>query len=376
MTVEARFDSLRRQLSDGALDAFIVHRNSDLRWLTGLSGMFDDENAHFALITDKVALFHTDSRYINAFEARRAAGEASGWTFSAEAEKHVSFLARKLKEIFGISRKLRIGIEADISLSSFRELTKAFEEASLSFELVEAADLILKLRGVKDLSEIACCKHAQGITDTAFSHMCGWMREGMTEAEIALELDFTLRRLGACALAFPSIIASGENGASPHSLPGSKRIVKGDMIVMDFGAKYDDYCSDMTRTVCVGEPSKHQREVFDVVLTAQTAAEKALSRGAIASDIHTIAAKIIENAGYGAYFGHGLGHGVGIDIHELPILNPFSDIMLESGSIVTVEPGIYLPREFGVRIEDFGVVTDDGFEVFTASSHELFIIES
>ena len=217
-------------------------------------------------------------------------------------------------------------------------------------------------------------RHAQTITDAAFDHICGFIKPGLTEQQIRVELENFMLNNGADALSFGSIIAAGPNGANPHAQPGQYVVKKGDMIVMDYGAGYHDYHSDMTRTVCVGEPTEEQRRVYDVVREAHEACAAAAKPGCIGTDIMALAEKVIGDAGYGDYFKHGLGHGVGIQIHENPNFNRRWNRPVPEGSVITIEPGIYLPGNFGVRLEDFGLMTADGFEPFTASTHELVCI--
>ena len=230
---------------------------------------------------------------------------------------------------------------------------------------------IAELRIVKDPAEIELMKHAQSITDKAFLHICKYIKPGLTEQQIRAELENYMLSNGADALSFDSIIASGPNGANPHAQPGERVVQTGDMIVMDYGAGYLDYHSDMTRTVVVGAPSEEQQHVFDVVRKANETCAAAIHAGVTGSDIHNLAVKVISEAGYGEYFGHGLGHGVGVEIHERPFFNPRWNKVIAAGSVVTDEPGIYLPGKFGIRLEDFGVVTEDGYDVFTQSTHDL-----
>ena len=370
--MQHRLKRLRTYLAEHELDAILVRDDSDLFWLTGLAGPFDGEAAHLACITSQSATLHTDSRYINAFEARAA--ECPGWVFTTEPTRGSVFAAASCKTINPRAETLRVGVDDRIPLAYFRALEKAFLEADLVVELVETSGVIVGLRAMKDDDEITALKRAQAVTDAAFTHICEFMERGMTEAEVALELEFYMRKLGAEALAFPSIVAAGENGASPHAQPGDRVLKDGDMVVMDFGARVGGYCSDMTRMVCFGRPSAEQQRVHETVLKAQRAAESAIRAGVLSDAIHNLAAKVIEDAGYGGFFGHALGHGVGIDVHENPVLSPFSATILSPGSVVTVEPGIYLPGRFGVRIEDFGVVTEDGYSVFTESDHSLVVL--
>ena len=196
----------------------------------------------------------------------------------------------------------------------------------------------------------------------------------MTEKELALKLEFDMLTHGATGLAFSTIVAAGANGSLPHAVPGDYKVRLGDMITFDFGAKYNGYCADMTRTVALGQPSDEMRKVYQTVLTAQQTARDAVMAGKCCKDIDAIARDYIYSHGYEGRFGHGLGHSVGIDIHEEPVLAPRNERPLAADNVVTVEPGIYLPGKFGMRLEDFGVVTETGFEVFTKSTHEAVII--
>ena len=215
---------------------------------------------------------------------------------------------------------------------------------------------------------------AQAITDAAFAHIIQFMKPGMTEREVQFELDSFMLRHGAEGLAFSSIVASGENGADPHAIPSNKRLEAGQCVVLDFGAKAQGYCSDMTRTVFLGEPSGRMAGAWQVLRAANEEAERAIKPGVTGREIHELAERVLEEGGFGGCMGHGLGHGVGLDIHELPTLNTRNEQPLVAGNVVTVEPGIYLPGEFGMRLEDFGVVTDAGYDVFTQSTHEMVVV--
>ena len=217
-------------------------------------------------------------------------------------------------------------------------------------------------------------RRAQAITDAAFAHMLEFIKPGLTEKEIKLELENYMYAQGADGLAFGTIVASGPNTANPHAIPSDRVVEKGDFVLMDYGARFGDYDSDMTRTVVLGEPTEEQRKIYDLVQRTHEECVRAIHGGVDGKDIHELSVKIISDAGYGDYYGHGLGHGVGIDIHELPNFGRRSNVV-EAGAVITVEPGVYLPGVGGVRLEDYGVVTDDGFEPFTTSPHDLQIID-
>jgi len=226
-------------------------------------------------------------------------------------------------------------------------------------------------RRFKDAQEIACIEAAQAITDDGFSYILSHIGAGRTERDIALDLEMYMRRQGAKGLSFDIIAASGENGALPHAVPTDRVLQKGDLITLDFGVKVGGYCSDMTRTVAIGAVSDEQRQVYDIVLGAQRACLAGIRAGLSGMKADALARSVIEQAGYGAAFGHSTGHGVGIDIHERPTLSPRADCVLGVGDVVTVEPGIYLEGRFGVRIEDMVLITESGCRNFTKSEKQL-----
>ena len=215
---------------------------------------------------------------------------------------------------------------------------------------------------------------ASAMGDTCFTHILGYIREGMTELEIAGEIEATLRKLGSSALAFPTICVSGVNSTKPHGEPSEKRIEAGDFLTMDFGAVVDGYCGDMTRTVAIGCVSDEQRTVYEVVLRAQEAALAACKTGVRCFDVDKTARDIISEAGYGEFFVHGTGHAVGTEVHEEPYLNTRSEAVLEINMPVTVEPGIYIPEKFGVRIEDLAIITEFGIINTVKSPKNLIIL--
>ena len=215
---------------------------------------------------------------------------------------------------------------------------------------------------------------AQRIAEKAFDHILGFITPDKLETEVALELEYFMLKNGADALSFDTIAVSGKNSSLPHGVPSDKKIERGDFITMDYGAVVDFYHSDMTRTVAYGEVSSKQAEVYETVLKAQIAGVEALKPGTSCRDVDAVSRNIIKAAGYGEYFGHGLGHGVGVEIHEKPTLNPNSSDTLTAGYIVTVEPGIYIPDNFGVRIEDMAYITEDGYINLTSCEKKLIVL--
>jgi len=258
-----------------------------------------------------------------------------------------------------------------LSVDGLEELRAAVGE-EISFVPLKKAPQTL--RQIKTPAEIVTMRKACAITSEAFEAVLPKIRVGMTETELRLELENTMYRLGAEALAFHTIIASGVNGSLPHAVPGSRKLQKGDMITMDFGAKVGGYCSDMTRTVALGEPSAEMKKVYSTVLRAQTMCEAALAAGKNCFDIDRLARDYIDSQGYAGRFGHGLGHCVGIEIHETPRLSPRCHDLLKAGMVITVEPGIYLPGVGGVRIENTCLVRENGSEPLTTARKELVIL--
>lgn len=259
------------------------------------------------------------------------------------------------------------------TLSTFERITKNLPDFTVSDSKIVSSKLS-EMRMIKTEQEVADIKAAQKITDEAFDYICTKIREGVSEKEIALDMEFFMRKKGSEGVSFDFIVVSGKNSSLPHGVPTDKLIEKGDFITMDFGAVVNGYRSDMTRTVVLGEVSDKQREVYNTVLKAQLEALKAIKAGEKCSDIDKIARDIIADKGYGKCFGHGLGHSVGLEIHESPACSPRDESLLQSGMIMTVEPGIYIENEFGVRIEDMVVVTDSGCVNLTKSPKELIIL--
>ena len=371
-----RLERMRAKMGESGIDAFYCRDISNVRWLTGFEGVFDEEPAHLAYVDFEASVLHTDSRYTDA-ASRAALGTA--WSVDGEPASHAAWAVRMLrgdrdgrKDAEGGGR--RLGIEDSMTLAEYRSLERATSDGGFALDLAETANFVRGLRATKDEAEISAMMAAQRITDAAFEHVVGFMRRGMSEREVQLELEETMRRLGADGLAFASIVASGPNGAAPHSIPGKRLLEEGDMVVMDFGARKNGYCSDMTRTVCVGHATEEAKAVYSAVRAANEAVEAMLRPGVSGREAHELAERVLSERGFGGRMGHGLGHGVGIDIHELPNLSPRNPDPLRPGNVVTVEPGVYLPGVLGCRLEDFGVITEDGFEVFTQSSHELVII--
>lgn len=315
---------------------------------------------YYIVITDKDNFLVTDFRYIEAAQGKKGLFEI------VQIDNQVTlfdFLRKYDKMVLGFE-------ERHMTVLEFKKLRKIFPLKRLSF----VQDMIEQIRMIKDEEEIAHIKRAAHIADEAFTYVLDCIKPGVTEKEIALELEFFMKKSGASHLSFDSIVASGYQSSKPHATASDKVIEYGDVLTMDFGCVFNGYCSDMTRTVAVGSITSEQKEVYETVKQAQQEALNKICAHKKASYIDKTARSIIESAGYGSYFGHGLGHGVGLEVHESPRLNPSCDIVLEKNMVVTVEPGIYLPQKFGVRIEDLVVVLDDGIQNLTSSKKELIIV--
>lgn len=340
-------------------EAFIVYYGPNRFYLTGFNS-----SAGVVLITSKTADFIIDFRYFE--KAKRE-------VFSCNV-----ILSNKIWEQIGDILKTqdikKIYTEtSNISLGEFLALKENLKEIEISED--DKIEKILKsLRAVKSSEELAIMRKAQALTDEAFDYILDYIRVGKTEKAVALELEFYMRRHGSEGVAFDSIVVSGENSSLPHGTPTDRIIKSGDFLTMDFGAVIDGYCADMTRTVAIGEITDKQKSVYDTVLNAQLSAMKEIKAGAVCKDIDKIARDIIENAGYKGCFGHALGHSLGIEVHESPAFNTRDNTVLKSGMVLSVEPGIYIENEFGVRIEDVIAVTDSGCEIFTKSAKELIIL--
>ncbi len=315
-------------------------------------------------VTSQEAAFLTDSRYTEA--ARRVIKDIP----VAESNRFFTDTVSALCER-GIGK---IYLEDETLTVACR---RRFVKAARGTELISDATLrrrIDSMRMIKDAEELACIRRAQAVTEAGFAYILPRLTVGRTEKEVALDLEMYMRLNGAERVAFDFIVASGENGALPHAVPTDRRLQKGDLVTMDFGAVVDGYRSDMTRTVAIGEVSEEQRAVYELVLRAQTTCLQGLRAGLTGAEGDRLARAVIEEAGYGAAFRHSTGHSVGIDIHESPGLSVNVEERLKAGMIMTVEPGIYLEGRFGVRIEDMVCVTEDGVENLTAAPKELLIL--
>jgi Xaa-Pro aminopeptidase len=350
MAVAERADRLRAALGDQA-EALVVTRMVNIRYLTGFTG----SAAVLVLRPDELVLV-TDGRYRD-----QSADELAGAGVAARIEVTNTRQKETLQAaLAGIGR---LALEAEHV--SWAQQRRYDEEWFPDTELVATTGLVEALRLVKDGGEVARIEAAALVADHALADVRPLLAEGPTEREFALALDTAIRRRGAAGNSFETIVGSGANGAKPHARPGDRRIGPGDLVVLDFGALVDGYCSDMTRTVIVGEPSATQRRMLDVVTAAQQAGVDAVRAGVPVKDVDAACRSVIAEAGWGDAFLHATGHGVGLDIHEQPRVAATGDATLAAGQVVTVEPGVYLPEHGGVRVEDTVVVTAGGCRALT-----------
>lgn len=373
-----RLSRLREAVESEGARAAYIRETPNIEWLTGFENVFDGERAHALFVGADCTRVHTDSRYITAMQR-----EAKDTPVCVDDERTgmPAWACARWRE----SGAGKLAIEDTTTLHEYRALQRQFDndcetsagEARPVGEdepFVETCDLVLSLRAVKDADELERMRKAQAVTDEAFAHIIGFIRPGMTEREVQLELDNFMLSHGAEALAFPSIVASGPNGASPHAVVSDKPLEAGECIVMDFGARALGYCSDMTRTVFLGAPEGEMLRAWETLRRANETVEEMLGPGVTGKEAHELALRVLDEGGFGGRMGHGLGHGVGLEIHELPVLSPRNEQPLVAGNVVTVEPGIYIPGSFGMRLEDFGVITESGFDVFTRSTHEMVVV--
>jgi Xaa-Pro aminopeptidase len=361
MDVADRAARLRSRLAEVPCDALLVTNLTNVRYLTGFTG-----SAALLLVpADHAAelVFVTDGRYRD-----QATGEVAGAGVEARMVIGLEEDARRQALTSAARGMGRLGLEAEnVSWAQKRRLgTDWFPDA----ELVPTEGLVESLRLVKDAGEVARIQAACEVADAALAAVRHRLGEGATEAEVALELEWQMRRLGAEGPSFETIVASGPNAAMPHHRAGARGIVEGDLVVLDFGALVDGYHSDMTRTVMIGEPSDTQARMYEVVREAQAAGVAAVKAGAEAKSVDDACRSVIREAGWDEAFLHASGHGVGLDIHEPPRVARTTDAMLADGQVVTVEPGVYLAEHGGVRIEDTVVVTSEGCRTLTLAPKE------
>jgi len=351
-----RLDRLLERLPHLGVDAILFFEMNNIRYLTGFTG----SDGVFILRSDNGVLL-VDGRYTT------QAGEEAPQCEVVQYRDKIGGIV----SVLGEKEVKRAGFEAAAISVEFHEKLRGKLAPGMLIPLTEA---LTGLRSVKDGQEVLLLRRAVDIATDALWQVIEEMRPGVEERTIALEMDYRMRALGSEETSFPTIVASGLNAALPHAHPGPRKLEDGDAVVMDFGAVHAGYRSDETCTFVLGRADKKFREVYSIVKDAHDRAIEAVRAGAACREIDRIARQVIEKKGYGQHFSHGTGHGVGLDVHEAPRLSALSDQVLEAGMVVTIEPGIYLPGHWGIRIEDMVLVKDDGCDILTKISKELKII--
>ncbi|MGK7377749.1 M24 family metallopeptidase [Planococcus sp. 1R117A] len=351
-----KLQKLRTEMEQQQLEALLITSQYNLRYLTEFTG-----TAGLALVTQNKAYFITDFRYTE---------QAGSQVKEFEVVQAKTNLLEEAAEIAKNLAVKSLAFEKDyVTYASFLEY-----QAKIEADLKPISGLIEKIRMIKTPEEVSILKAAAKIADDAYEHICKFIKAGQTELEISNELEFFMRKQGATSSSFDTIVASGLRSALPHGVATDKKIGNGDFITLDYGALYNGYISDITRTVAVGEPSSKLKEIYQIVLDAQVMAVEKIGPGMTGIEADAIARDYIKSKGYGEAFGHSTGHGIGLEVHEAPGLSFKSPTVLEAGMAVTVEPGIYLPGIGGVRIEDDILITESGNERLTHSTKELRIL--
>lgn len=351
------FKQIAAKLADYGIDAMMITSQPGEIYASGFYG------EGIALVSKAESVYITDSRYIEI--AEKTVKDAT--VLMVDRGRNYTALVNEFLDRLKIKK---LGVEERyLSLAAYQDYAE-----KLHAELVPAGKLVLELRAGKDRSELECLIKAQRIAEKALDEILRFIKPGVTEREVAAKLTYDMLRFGAEKNSFDPIVASGPNGSMPHAVPGDRPIQSGDFVTMDFGCIWGHYCSDMTRTIAVGQPTEEMAKVYDLVLKAQLAGIAASRAGVTGKSIDAAARKVIEDGGYGKYFGHGYGHSVGLEIHENPNANTSDETPMPVGAVVSAEPGIYLPGRFGVRIEDVVIMEEGGCQVITKAPKELIIL--
>jgi len=337
---------------NSGVEAVLISSAHNLQYFTGFTG-----GEGYALIAPDKKILYVDGRYT--VQARIQAKEFEIVEYSGNV---FSEIEKNKFNSYGFE-------DSYVSYATYNRMNDA-----VNARFVGVSDKLESLRCIKTSAETNNIQNAEQIGDNAFKHILGFIKEGVTEKELACEIEFYMRKKGAEKTSFDTIVAFGERAALPHAYPTDRKLKKGDFILMDFGCVYNGYCGDMTRTVCFGNATQRQKEIYNLVLKAQLDSLEMIKSGISSKSVDAVARNIFKEAGYEKYFNHSLGHGTGLLIHELPNLSPRSEAVLCEGNVVTVEPGLYFENEFGVRIEDLVVVTNEGYYNLTNSPKELIEI--
>jgi len=350
-----KINKLREVMNEKGLEAVVILSPYNRRYLSGFTG-----TSGSLLITQDKSLLITDFRYIQ---------QANDQAQDFEVINQEGPMLSKINDLIKEGQYKNVGVESHlITYNEYQALnTDAVELSSIE-------SVIETIRMVKDEFEIKLIQKAADIVDETYEHILKWVKPGMTENEVNNEMEMFMRSKGATCSSFDTIVASGHRGALPHGVASNKVIEEGDMITLDFGALYEGYVSDVTRTFAIGQPKEEMKKIYNIVLEAQLTALEQIKPGMTGKEAATIARDIIKSYGYGEQFGHSLGHGIGLEVHEGPALSQKSDIVLEENMCITLEPGIYVDGLGGVRIEDDVLVTKNGLQRFTKSSKDLIIL--
>lgn len=352
-----KLEKIRQRFKELSIDGLLITSSYNRRYMTGFTG-----TAGVVVISEDKAVFITDFRY-----SEQAAKEVEGFEIVQHTGPIIEEVANQVEKL-GIKR---LGFEQD---SLTFQLFSSYKEALKSSEFIPVSGAVEKLRLIKSPAEIKILKEAAEIADAAYKHILTYIKPGLKEIDVANELEFFMRKNGAVSSSFDIIVASGYRSALPHGVASEKEIEKGDFVTLDFGAYYKGYCSDITRTFAVGEPSDELKKIYSIVLEAQLRGMNGIKPGLTGKQADALTRDYIKEQGYGEYFGHSTGHGLGMEVHEGPALSFKSDTVLEQGMVVTVEPGIYVAGLGGVRIEDDTVITEKGNESLTHSPKDLIIL--
>lgn len=357
LNIEKRISQLRQAMVDFNLDTLLVMLEENRRYLSRFTGEDTqfDESAGVLLITSEKLILVTDSRF-----ELQAQKESPGF----QVFRYSKSLDRALTELLSDIGTRKMGFESTrMSVATLRKIQTALESADIQVDMIPADELVRNLRIKKDPGEVQSIRKALEIAEAAFEDIIGILEPGKTESRIARQFEQAMHHHGADAMSFPTIVASGPNSALPHAIPSDRIIQAGEPILFDWGAKLNGYCSDTSRTLMIGKPDRTFHEIYRTVHDAQKMAIEAIRPGVSAREVDAIARNHIEAMGFKEKFGHGLGHGVGMSVHEAPRLSPLSEDTLEAGMIVTVEPGIYIPEWGGIRLENMVWVTNGGAEI-------------